>query len=394
MAQAVEHLTFSSELDQMNVSGRRQVLDEEIRRLAVLCQMPASYIGLDYQTEPSFFSALAPFGKLHELVLIKPPGFAGLAGLGIRSVRPCYLDGQVTEVGYLHHLRFHPEIRGGSYLLRGYKAFHQIFAAQPLKVTFTSILADNFYARELLEASRAGGIMPVYKQVSRFMTALIPLKGPGQRWPERFRTVSVNSGLSVRRLTRSDIADVCRLFALAGQKNDGAPVLTRECFNGGYSSFPGLLIEDMVGVFDRTGLVAATGIWNQQKYRQIVVTHLCQPLNILQTIWEKAGSFVGQCPVPAIGGCVNYVLLDPWAVMPGREGELMPILVKSGVREARRRGVMFAAMGMAEKFPAIEALNTVFFLPYWSIIYQVFWPESGEHEFGNRPLHISNLGGL
>ncbi len=394
MAQTVERFVFSSEPGQIDAPDRLRFLDEEIRRLSVLCQMPASYIGLDYQTEPAFFKALAPFGKLHELVLIQPPGFTGLAGLGIRSVRRCYLDGQVTDVGYLHHLRFHPEIRGGSYLLRGYKAFRQVFAQQPLKVTFTSILADNFYARQLLETTRADGIMPVYKRVSRFMTALIPLRGPGPRWPERLRPVSARSDLTERVLTRNDVGEVCRLFSLAGQKNDGAPVLPGECFNGGYSPFPGLSVEDMVGVFDQTGMVAAIGIWNQQQYRQIVVTHLCPSLHFLQKIWQRASTLVGQCPIPGPGGQVNYVLLDPWAIMPGRELELMPTLIKSGVREARKRGAMFAAVGMAEKFPAIEALNAVFFMPYWSIIYQVFWPETGLHEFAERPLHISNLGGL
>jgi hypothetical protein len=125
-----------------------------------------------------------------------------------------------------------------------------------------------------------------------------------------------------------------------------------------------------------------------------VVTDLCRPLDILQKIWQKTGGFFCKCPVPARGGQVNYALLDPWAITPGRENELLPVLLKYAVREAKKRGFMFAAMGMAKNFPGIEALKAVFFMPYWSIIYQVFWPENGSHEFGRRPLHISNLGGL
>ncbi|MEW6712915.1 MAG: hypothetical protein AB1403_24060, partial [Candidatus Riflebacteria bacterium] len=91
---------------------------------------------------------------------------------------------------------------------------------------------------------------------------------------------------------------------------------------------------------------------------------------------------------------VNQTLLDPWAIFPGQEKKLAPIMLQTAARMARQRGFDFAAWGVAEKNPAIQAANSVFFLPYWSIIYQVFWPEHGAYIFGDKQLQLMNLGAL
>lgn len=389
----VEKFTFASDRADAALLHELADLDTQIRDLGRICQMPASFIGLDYQTEPSFFTALSAFGNLHDLVLIQPRGFTALAGLGIRSVRRAYLGGQATEIGYLHHLRFHPDIRGGSFLLRGYRAFREIFADRPLPLTLTSILEENHYARQLLEAERAGGGMPVYQPVSRYLTALVPLSGPGRRWPQKYRSQQPGT-FSHRMLHSDDLTALVALFERAGRRNEGAPCLDHLESDGSLSGFFGLRIDDMIGVFAGDELVGAIGVWNQQHYRQIVVHHLCHPLVLAQKFWQSIEFLVGRCPVPGLGGRVDFVLLDPWAAEPGLESLVMPVLIRVACEEAKKRGAMFAAMGMAENFPALAALNTVFFLPYWSIIYQVFWPETGKYEFAGRPLHLANLGAL
>ncbi|MBU1105785.1 MAG: hypothetical protein KKB51_03870 [Candidatus Riflebacteria bacterium] len=395
MAKALEHFFYSSAAPDLAKSARVEILDAQIRQLVRQCKMPSSFIELDYQTEPSFFAALATYGQDHDLVLIQPDNPGGLTGLGIRSVRRVYLGGSPTDIGYLHHLRFHPAIRGGSFLARGYKAFRQIFNEKPLKVTLTSILEDNLSARTLLESNRASSNMPEYQPVSRFLTTLIPLSGPGKRWPLRHRENPVGSAFLLRTLDRSDLPALLALFDQAGRHNDGAPALTESDFNGSKSSvFAGLKITDMIGIFEAEELIGAIGIWNQQGYRQIVLSQLCRSLAGVRDLWQLGSRFWGQCPVPPTGEQVNYVLLDPWVIKPGREKELMPVLIEAGIREAQQRGALFAALGIAEKNPAISAVKTVFFMSYWSIIYQVFWPETESYQFGQRQMQIANLGAL
>lgn len=395
MGKALEHLAFFSGSCCSSDGALLPALDKEIRDLGRQCKMPSAFIELDYQTEPSFFSALSTYGHEHNLVLIKPEGFSTLMGMGIRSVRNAFLGGQITETGYLHHLRFHPEIRGGSFLARGYKEFHHVFNKRPLPVTLTSILEENFAARQLLESNRAGSCMPVYQPVSRFLTAMIPLIGPGARWPMRYRERRPESSLQTRCLEPEDLPMLLKLFNDWGKVTDGAPCLQSADLSGSPGSlFKGLDIRDMVGLFHAGELVGAMGIWNQQPYRQIVLSHLCNSLAGFRNFWHAGQSVFGRCPFPESGGRVNFVLLDPWAFKPGKAKEFMPILLKACVKEAQRRGACFAAIGIAEKNPLINAVKSIFFMPYWSIIYQVFWPETGSYQFGKKSMQIANLGAL
>ncbi|HNW12697.1 MAG TPA: hypothetical protein PKI71_15140 [Candidatus Rifleibacterium sp.] len=393
MPRALEHFVFSSTTPVLD--ERTQNLDRQIRQLARQCQMPSSYIGLDYQTEPSFFAALANYGHEHDLVLIQPDNPAGLTGLGIRSVRRSWLGGCQTDIGYLHHLRFHPSIRGGSFLARGYREFRKIFAARPLEVTLTSILEDNTRARQLLESNRADSGMPTYKPVSRFLTLLIPLNGPGRRWPLRRRKSAGNPRFAVRMLTDADLPALLSLFELAGRNNDGMPAFAAEDFCGGSTSaLAGLQITDMVGVFAGTELLGAIGIWNQQAYRQIVLSHLCPSLSVVRRLWNFGRGLWGECPIPQTGGRVDNVLLDPWVIRPGREREIMPVLLEAATKEAKKRGALFAALGVAASNPALAAVDTLFYISYWSIIYQVFWSETAVYDFAGQQMHVANLGSL
>lgn len=391
MHEAIEHLVYLSG-DSSDVALAS--LDQQIRSLVRASKMPSPYIELDYQTEPSFFSALSVYGHRHDMILVRPPGFENLAGLGIRSVSRAYLGGKIVDLGYLHHLRFLPEIRGGSFLLRGYKALRQVFNQHPVSATLTAILEDNRPARAALENQRAGGIMPVYRPVSRFLSALIPLRGPGARWPQRCRATPDNSG-RVRKLTPADLPQLLALFAAAGHCNDGSPAYVAADFaNPGAGRLGGLDITSMIGIFSGSILHAAMGVWNQQTYKQIVLSHLCMPLLAIRNAWQAGSALWGTCPIPAVGEKVDSVLLDPWVIRPGFERKLMPELLAAAVRAAQSQGALFAALGVAEKNPAINAVKSVFFLPYWSIIYQVFWPETSMYEFDTMQLKLANLGAL
>ncbi len=391
MPEAIEHLVYRTGSDS---DFSLTSLDCEIRELVRASRMPSPYIELDYQTEPSFLQALPVYGHHHDMILIRPAGFENLAGLGIRSIRRAWLGGKVADVGYLHHLRFLPQIRGGSYLLKGYRALRRVFSQNPVPLTLTSILEDNRPAREVLENQRAGGAMPSYNAVSRFLTALIPLQGPGVRWPQRYRCAA-DKAAGVRRLTPDDLPQLLDLFADFGRCYDGAPAFVAEDFSGAaVGSLAGLHVTSMLGIFEDSRLLAAIGIWNQQRYKQIVLSQLCPPLQMARSIWQAGRAVWGNCPIPAVGERVDSVLLDPWAVRPGYERRLMPILLQAASSDARQRGALFAAFAVAEKNPVINAVNSVFFLPYWSIIYQVCWPETLVYDFADRQLQLANLGAL
>jgi hypothetical protein len=196
-------------------------------------------------------------------------------------------------------------------------------------------------------------------------------------------------------LTDADLPALLALFELAGRHNDGMPEFVSEDFCGGSTSvLAGLQITDMVGVFADAELLGAIGIWNQQAYRQIALSHLCPSLSFVRRLWDLGRGLWGECPIPMTGGRVNNVLLDPWVIRPGCERKIMPALLEAATKEAKRRGALFAAFGVAANNRALAVVDTLFYISYWSIIYQVFWPETAVYDFTGQQMHIANLGSL
>ena len=391
MVRSVEPLHLNSK-NQFN--KKLWKIDREIRQLITKCQMPSDFIELEFKTNPSFFSALNFHGHSHDLTLIRPHKFDCLAGLGIRSIRKAYLNGKPEQIGYLHHLRLLPEIRNSLYLVRGYRVIRDFFQQNPAKVTLTSILADNKHAIKTLEKKQTNKFMPTYTRVSRYLTSLIPLRGPGKRWPFKYRSPEFSHLFKARLLEESDISNLIKLFQHAGKQNDGLPFFKTDDLKNSKGLLQGLKVRDFVGLFANNELIAAGAIWNQQPWKQIIVNKLHPLLKFITRLWNLGQNIWQKCPVPNAGEQVNSILLDPWVIKPGYEKKAMPELLYYLVKQAQRKNADFAAIGIAEKHPAFSQVNTVFSLPYWSIIYQVHWPDSEIYDFSQNIPYLANLGTL
>lgn len=364
-------------------------LDEEIRHLQRRCIMPSNLLELDFQTEPSFMQALQFHGNHHQIVFSHFPQKAEMASLGIRSIKPVYLGGKIKNLAYIHHLRIHPDKRGSSLLAKGYQAFRKVSQQLPADSTLTSILEENAPARKILENSDGRGPLPIYRPICRYLTALIPLKGPGSRWPLKKR--GQRADFLVRGLERHDSNDLFSLFRRFGEANDGAPVLDEEAMGKGI--WQGLSVENFVGAFRQNRLIGALGVWEQTQWKQILLNRTHWLIGFLRELWNLGSGVWGACPLPEDGKIVPNVLFDPWAIESGFE-RVLPLLFSRAIEKARFTTAIFAAWGAPEKHPATAGVRHVHFIPYWSNIFQVIWSETPVFSFSeNRPMlfHLSSL---
>ncbi len=379
--------------DQLVGAGDEQ-LDAAVRCLVDACHMPTPILALSYHTEPSFRAALCCRGHEHHLVYSRRDNRTELASLGIRSLRTVRLHQREAKLAYIHHLRVHPKHAGGTLLARGYQAFREVSRQSPAAVTLTSILEGNHTARALLANQNGRGPLPAYQPLVRYLTALIPLRGPGKRWPCRFREVG-RRALMIRNLTLDDAAVLEELVTRTGAHHDG--ITYEPPIRGEWSShslWPGLQMSDLVGVFRGTTLLGAVGVWNRGVVEQIRLASLHPALSGMQRIWHIGRKIWGECPLPAVGTEVPHLLLDPWFVEPGMEEEVGLPLVAAALKQAQARGALFAAFGVPEGHGLRNVVNRFFHLPYWSMLYAVRWPETPQIPSNLAERLIVSLGTL
>lgn len=371
------------------------VLDAGIRRLERECRMNTRGLNLDFRTEPSFFEALAAYGRKHFLVYSRDPEIPErIVSLGVRSLRNAFVDGKPGSVAYIHNLRIAPDFQGGTRFFRGYQAFREACREDPAALTFTSILEGNDRAIQLLENPDGRGPLPRYHFLHRFLTAFIPLRGPGRRWPFRNRETAPSTCLSTRFLGMADIHALVGLFREFGQYQ-GVPVIQPDDSTGDrHSAFPGLPVEQFLGLFEGGNLCGAIGIWDPSHRKQVRLGNLPVPIALGLQAWNAISSRLGFPPFPDPHRDIPFVLLDPWAVSPPAEFRHLRVLLREAIRAVLHSHYLFAAWGCPEPSIHTRALRTVHHLPYFSRLYQVAWPETATLPISAETPLFPNLGSL
>ena len=91
--------------------------DCEIRKCYREVEMEGA-ISLSFETEPSYFDASKLLGRdVRSMLSIGPQG--ELAGIGVRSLKDVFIQGESESIGYLGGLRGKKEFRGRNYLSAG-----------------------------------------------------------------------------------------------------------------------------------------------------------------------------------------------------------------------------------------------------------------------------------
>ena len=123
-----------------------------LRRLLREAPMPGR-VKLSLEREPDYFFAADVEGETSHVVIARDTRLEEIVGIGSRSVRPRYVNGRLTRIGYLSQLRVAERCRGQRRILvEGYETLDRTRCAEEASFDLTTILADNTTARRLLTA--------------------------------------------------------------------------------------------------------------------------------------------------------------------------------------------------------------------------------------------------
>ena len=89
-------------------------------------------ITVSFRREPCFFYGSGVQGKQAQVIKCVDSDTNKLIGLGSRLVNDAFINGKKQRIGYLADLRTHPDYRGGTALVRGYRYLRKLHVADPL----------------------------------------------------------------------------------------------------------------------------------------------------------------------------------------------------------------------------------------------------------------------
>ncbi|HZD05995.1 MAG TPA: hypothetical protein VE173_13875, partial [Longimicrobiales bacterium] len=340
--------------------------DDALRRLLQEAPLDGR-IRLAFPREPSFFAAGAVEGRRHATVVARRGRNGPVVGMGSRSVKEVYLNGEPALLGYLGGLRLAPGWRAGRRTLAGaYALLGGLRRSDELPFDLTSVVADNLPARRLLERGVPG--LPRYTPLTELVT-LVVRTGPGGRrrgGSRRGRGVVVEAAGTGSRLDA-----LAERLRREGKAHHLAPRWNRprldELASGRLGTWHPLV------ALHRGEAVGCAAVWDQRLLRQCVVRGYAPWLGRARPVLDAALRLTGRPGLPPAGAALAMGYLSH---LSAADGEISAELVAAARSWAVGLGLELLAMGLPAGGPEVEVLRRRFGgRTYRSVLYAVHDPD-------------------
>jgi hypothetical protein len=340
--------------------------EAEMRQVLARSEMEGR-ISLAFAREPNYFAASPVDGEFVQVIIGRDRAADRIVGLGMRAISPCFVNEQITSVGYLSGLRVLPEYRGrGGLVPRGYrylKSLHQDGRAQ---FYLTTIAADNQTALATIASGRAG--LPRYEPLGDYITLAINTSSVRTR-------VHDDGTVTTRLATDADRQPILELLQEHGPQRNFFPHYQPQDLFTGTGRLQGLKPSDVVLAFRGGRLVGTLGAWNQSAFKQVIVQHYSPWLTIGRPFYNWAAAWRGRPVLPRAGSTIAacYAALP---VVADDDERVFNYLLVSVCREMARNGRKLLMLGLHERDPLLRLVRAWAGMEYVTRLFVVYWPDS------------------
>jgi hypothetical protein len=251
--------------------------------------METSSFAVQYRRAPDFFRLLR-YQADRSHVFIGEDDAGVVHGVASLSLRPGWIDGGATTVGYLGDLRVGADRKVIAAWRSCYGALlasaHEIAELADCRAWFTVILDANTLARRALGRAKAGG--PQYVALARFTMRNLVARLPGARRAQ-----------SRWRVCNASDADVPALTRFLNEENRALPLGFRDALARHLHEWDGLAASHFVVAREGDAIVACLAPWSPSAAKETLVSRVPRALTWMGGV--AAAVAPGWARIPSAG---------------------------------------------------------------------------------------------
>ena len=280
--------------------------DMDLRQLLRANPLPGE-IQLSYEREPSFWAGAGIEGPKQQTMIVRAQDGRAV-GMGSRSVRTLYVNGEAHRVGYMSQMRVDPTFAWGvalpKVLAQGWRFFRELHQDGLTPYYLVSLVAGKSVAWRMITLGLPE--WPTLHAVGGLLTYGITVR--------RARSVpKLGNGMTLRHATEDDRGAIGECLARNGRRRQFTPVWEAASL-GDRLVTPDLSLDDFWVVERGTQIVGTLARWNQRRIKQSVVRGYGEPWAGMRK-WVNLAARVGLAPrLPAIGEPIRHAFASHLAV--------------------------------------------------------------------------------
>jgi hypothetical protein len=342
--------------------------DAELRSFLANNPVPGN-IEVTFEREPDFFAGSEIRGSFNQTITVRDLNKDKIVGIASRSVSKAFVNGSLTELGYLSDLRLSPEYRSGSLLARGYRFLKQLHADGRALLYTTAIFAENSRALATLTAGRAG--LPSYHPMGCLDCSGINLGRAKPPFEARCDIARGNFAL---------LPQIVECLNRNNARKQFAPFHTCEDFlpGGRWRDFN---VSDFYVAVRDSRVIGVIGHWNQQRFKQTRVIRFAGLLRWLAPMAKIAHPILKGWRFPEVGEELRSFYIT-FVAVDKDDLSIFRALLRALYKDAASRDAMFALTSLHQEDPLRAALADYSLTPFCARIYCVCYSD-GESAFDN-----------
>jgi len=272
-----------------------------------------------------------------------------VCAMGACVIRKVNLNGEIKTAGYLTGLKSLPEYRNR--IPHGTNVYRHLYehTKDQVDIYYTTILEDNTAAQRMLEKKRRN--MPEYRYRGEY-TVYCFKTGVTKKYDKHKEYRDYKFG-------KSSVSEVVSYFRHTSIRFNLSPA---------DMNWPGLIDEDCYAIRDKEGdIVAACALWNQQKYKQYLITKyggIYRYLRIMPLY------ILGYPKLPRVNHLVNYASMTMLAIQDN-DNRLAGYFIEKVAEAAKSYD--FLMLGLFENHPLNDVMAKIKSIKYGSKLYTVHW---------------------
>lgn len=318
-------------------------------------------IQVAFGRDPDYFYALNIEGKVSQAIVAMEDD--KVIGMGCRSIKPMYINGQKADFGYLSGLRGSETYRGTTGLARGFKFLRMLHQDRRADAYITTIIDDNKYAKKLLESGRAG--LPRYMDLGKYHTFAINMN----RWRRRR---SPREGVSVIRGPAFELKEIVSFLNRFGKRRQFFPVYTEEDFCCEYTR--DFSPSDFYVAVRSGEVIGVIAKWDQNSFKQNIIAGYAGYLKIFRCPVNLALHAVGFKALPKPGEPLRMFFVS-FVCIKDDAPEVLEELLEAIYQDNKTRGYHYCLVGFHERDSLQQAISRYFSVRYTSRLYLVAWED-------------------
>jgi hypothetical protein len=346
--------------------------DPALRRLLRQNPLPGN-IAVTLEREPDYFAAIGLEGEFHQTPVAQDARSGDVVGMGSRSVRLLWVNGEPQPVGYMSQLRVDLSRQWGlstPHLLRGaFDFYRQLHADAQAPFYLVSITDGNAVAERLLTSGRDP--LPILHSIGRFdIFAIAPIL-PRYRLPLP-RGLRLASGLEC------SIYDLLDCLARSGAGGQFAPVWTLgNLFASRYTT--GLEKKDFIVALDGQRVVGCLARWDQTAHKQTRVRGYRSWLGRWRDQINMVTPLMGYPYLPAPGQTIHHSYASHLAV-DDNNPEVFAALLRAMYLRCQTAEDDYFVLGLSASHPFHKIARHYPHVTYSNNHYLAAWEESAALE--------------